>query len=255
MSYTLRTLLVVGALLAAMVALTLTGYRLGARRIARSTEQKVRGNVVDAAVFGLLGLLLAFSFHGAMGRFDEHRRLVGREVSAIGTLYDRIDLMPPYVQQQLRALLHRYVQSRIDVYEARVDPSSEAAIRSRDLRHEIWGLAVEACRVDVCPPSTQSLIYGSIADVYNFPVDQAVMARLHPPKVVFIMLFGLALLCAFLVGYDHAGLRRRNWFYLLVYPVAMAGIVWVILDLEFPRVGVVRVERFDQLLINLRDTM
>ncbi|MDX2094085.1 MAG: hypothetical protein SFX73_40010 [Kofleriaceae bacterium] len=87
-------------------------------------------------------------------------------------------------------------------------------------------------------------MFGGLAAMFDFPVAQAVMARLHPPNVVWGMLFALALLCAFLVGYDHAGLKSRSPFYLLV-----------ILDLEFPRVGVVRVERFDQLLVALRDTM
>jgi hypothetical protein len=254
MSYTVRTLLITGGLLGAMLGLALLGVRLGARRIARGEEPKVRGNVVDTAVFSVLGLLLAFSFSGSMGRFDEHRRLVGSEVSAIGTLYQRIDLMPDSSQLEMRGLMHDYVQSRIDLYHASLDPNSEEAERSRLLRERLWNTAVTACKT-ACSPATSTLVFGGLAAMFEFPVDQAVMARLHPPTVVWGMLFGLALLCAFLVGYDHAGLKTRSSFYLLVYPLTMAAIIWVILDLEFPRLGVVRVERFDQLLISLRDTM
>lgn len=254
MSYTLRTLLITGGLLGGMLALAFLGMRLGARRIAHGEEPKVRGNVVDAAVFSLLGLLLAFSFHGSMSRFDEHRRLVGAEVSTIGTLYQRIDLMPDTSQLEMRGLMHDYVQSRIDLYHAALDPSSEEAERSRLLRERLWDVAVDACRT-ACSPATSTLVFGGLAEMFDFPVDQAVMARLHPPYVVWAMLFALALLCAFLVGYDHAGMKTRSRFYLLVYPITMAAILWVVLDLEFPRVGVVRVEHFDQLLVSLRDTM
>ena len=68
-------LLTVG-MFTAMVGLVFAGHWFGARRQTKLGESKLRGNVVDGAVFGLLSLLLAFSFNGAVKRLDMHRSLI-----------------------------------------------------------------------------------------------------------------------------------------------------------------------------------
>ena len=60
---------------------------------------------VEGAVYGLLGLLIAFTFSGAGLRFDHRRSLVVEEANAIGTAYLRIDLLPEDAQPALRGAL------------------------------------------------------------------------------------------------------------------------------------------------------
>jgi hypothetical protein len=43
----------------------------------------------EGAVFGLMGLLLAFTISGALQRFDDRRQLVIQEATAATTAYDR----------------------------------------------------------------------------------------------------------------------------------------------------------------------
>ncbi len=57
---------------------------------------------VEGAVFGLVGLLIAFTFSGAGTRFDTRRQLVVEETNAIGTAYLRLDLLPAALQPALR---------------------------------------------------------------------------------------------------------------------------------------------------------
>ena len=106
-----------------------------------------------------------------------------------------------------------------------------------------------------CPAPSATLAFGGLNETFGYPLDQAVMRGMHPPWIVFAMLFGLALLCAFLAGLDQAGDTHRSWFRILVYPITMSAISWVILDLEFPRIGVFQVSSFDEMLITLRATM
>jgi hypothetical protein len=69
------------------------------------------------------------------------------------------------------------------------------------------------------------------------------------------MLFGLALASALLAGYGMAGAKARSWLHMLGFAAAMAVSVYVILDLEFPRLGLIRVDAFDQALVELRESM
>lgn len=254
-SYTLVTLAVTLCLCVAMVMLVLLGTRRGARRLARGGEAKLRGNVVDGSVFSLLALLVAFSFYGAVGRFDEHRKLVGAEANVLDGVYHALDLLPPAQRAPLKAKMRDYVQSRIDVYAAAVDPRSEAAARSRVLREQVWSGAVAACEAVACPAATVSLIMNGIDRMLDYPTEQAVMHRMHPPWVVFGMMFAMALLCAYFIGLDLAGAKDRSWLYILAYPVTLSAIVWVTLDLEIPRQGVVRLDEMTDLLVQLRDEM
>ena len=67
-------------------------------------------------MFSLYGLLLAFSFSGAAGRYDARKQLIVEEANAIGTAYLRVDLLPTETQPAMRAQFRNYVDSRLAVY-------------------------------------------------------------------------------------------------------------------------------------------
>jgi hypothetical protein len=52
-----------------------------------------------------------------------------------------------------------------------------------------------------------------------------------------------------------AGGRRRNWLHIVGFALVMTLAVYVIIDLEFPRLGFIKVDAADQMLMDLRDTM
>jgi hypothetical protein len=80
-------------------------------------------------------------------------------------------------------------------------------------------------------------------------------AQIHPPAVVFVMLFGLALAASALGGYGMAAAKSRSWIPMLGFAGATAVAVYVILDLEYPRLGLIQVSAFDQVLVELRESM
>jgi hypothetical protein len=69
------------------------------------------------------------------------------------------------------------------------------------------------------------------------------------------MLVGLALAASLLAGYGMAGSKMRSWFHMLGFALAIATAVYVVLDLEYPRLGLIRVDAFDQALVDLRESM
>jgi hypothetical protein len=79
--------------------------------------------------------------------------------------------------------------------------------------------------------------------------------QMHPPVVIYGMLVGLALASALMAGYGMAGGQTRNWLHILSFATVMAVAVYVIIDLEFPRLGLIRVDVFDQALVELRASM
>ena len=66
------------------------GRRIGVRQLAEEGETASKGlGAIEGAIFGLLGLILAFSFSGALSRFDSRRHLVVEEANDMSTAWLR----------------------------------------------------------------------------------------------------------------------------------------------------------------------
>src|SRR5580698_3177293 len=97
--------------------------------------------VIDGAVFGLLGLLLAFAFAGADSRFQARRQLIVQETNAIGTAYLRVDLLPDAAQPQIRQDFRDYVDKRIAFYKDLTDNPEQSKAEFAEanaLQQKIW---------------------------------------------------------------------------------------------------------------------
>ncbi len=47
----------------------------------------------------------------------------------------------------------------------------------------------------------------------------------------------------------------RNWLHMVAFAATVTLAVYVIIDLEYPRLGLIRVDSFDQALVELRAKM
>ena len=105
-------------LIVAILLLMEAGRRFGIRWRNINGETSLGGSgTVEAAVFGLMGLLIAFTFYGAETRFETRRSLIVDEANAIATAYLRLDLLPENAQPELRENFREYVKSRLAIYQ------------------------------------------------------------------------------------------------------------------------------------------
>jgi hypothetical protein len=255
MDYLFETSLFAVALLVCMLLLLELGRGIGRRRMESDAEGARAGlGAVDGAVFALLGLLIAFTFSGAAARFDTRRQLIVEEANAIRTAYLRLDMLPEKDQPALRDTFRKYVDARLLAYRKLPDIRAERAelAAATKLQGEIWRDAVAACRTD--PPATMVLL-PALNAVFDIATTRTMAAQMHPPKVVFGMRAGLALASSLLAGYGMAASRTRSWIHMVTFAAMMALAVYVILDMEVPRFGLIRVEAFDQVLIDVRKSM
>ena len=257
MQYALIVALGALALFAAMLALLELGGRLGARAFTRNPEATTGTSPMEGAVFALLGLLLAFTFFGAASRFDDRRKLIVDEANAIGTAYLRLDLLPASAQPALRDAFRRYVDQRLAVYRALPDlnASKIALERANEMQQQIWAAAVAGSTAAGSHPDSAKLLLPALNEMLDVATTRAMAMQMHPPPVVFGLLFILMLLSALLAGYAMAGAKTRNWLYRIAFAFTLAGAAYVILDLEYPRFGLIRVDAFDHALVDLQKSM
>lgn len=257
MNLTILCALSAVGLLLGMFALLEVGRRIGVRQLARDPEGARAGaGAVDGAVFALLGLLIAFTFSGAAARFDARRELIVQEANHIGTAWLRVDLLPASSQAVLRELFRKYVDSRLAVYRKLPDikAAQDELARSATLQNEIWARSVTACQTTEGQRAA-ILILPALNQMIDITTTRTFAAQMHPPRVIFVLLFALGLGCSLLAGYGMAGGRNRSWIHMIGFACVMAVAVYVILDLEYPRLGFIRVDAMDQVLVELRESM
>jgi len=236
-----------------MLVLMEVGRVVGSRRHARDVEGSHAGvGVVEGSVFGLLGLLMAFTFSGAASRFNDRRQLIVEEVNAIGTAWKRIDLLSPNTQPEVRDGFRRYLDARLAAYKKFPDLKASAAELAKAERtgEEIWSKAVADSGVP-----TRILLLPALNAMFDVAGARRLSAEIHPPLVIYLMLTVLALAGSLLAGYGMGEGQNRNWIHMIAFSLTIAVAAYVILDLEYPRLGLIRVDKFDRALVELRATM
>jgi len=253
----LNLALPVGFFVALLVSLEL-GRRAGRKAFASdATHTRSAGlAAVETVSFGLLGLLLAFTFTGAAARLDTRRGQIVDEANAIGTAWLRIDVLPASAQPGVRDAMRRYTDARIAVYQALSGSGIKAAqaeyARSVVLQKEIWTLAVAAAKE--VPPATIVLL-PALNSMFDIASTRLAATQIHPPFIVYVVLAVLSLVCAFLVGYQMGGTDTPSRAHIIVLAFILSLTFYVILDFEYPRLGFIRVDDFDQLLVQMRASM
>ena len=258
MSFTIIASLSSACLFFGMLIFSEVGRRIGIARLAHGSQGLAKGaGAAEAAVFGLLGLIMAFTFSGAASRFEARRHLITSEANAIGTAYLRIDLLPGDAQPEIRELFRRYLDTRSATYLNAGDQTATKAKLAEvaALQGEIWTKAFTACRRQEAPAQAAMLLLPALNEMIDITTTRAIATQNHPPLVVFVLLVVLSLIGALLVGYDTSPNKDRSWLHMVVFAAIMSLAVYVIVDLEFPRLGLIRVDAADQALIELRKSM
>jgi hypothetical protein len=242
----------------AMMAMSEIGRRMGVAQLARDPDGLAKGaGAAEGAVFALLGLLLAFTFSGAASRFEARRMLINEEANAIGTAYLRIDLLPKDAQPALRDMFRKYLDLRATVYRSSDD---ETAFKTRLaqsvlLQEDIWKHAMAALKSPEATSPANMLMVPALNEMFDITTTRQTATTNHPPVIIFVLLGALGLIGALLVGYGTSAIKRRDWLHQSMFALITGFAFYVIIDLEFPRLGLIRIDAADQLLIDLRSTM
>ncbi len=264
MMFELFSIMIAASFLAGCLALLAFGRRLGQRHIGNAGTGAMAGlDAVEGAVFALLGLLLAFAISGALQRFDERRQLIVQEAIAVGAAYDHLDLLQVGPRDALKGKLKEYLGARIELYNKPIgfDLEHERATYSQEqeatiaaLKAELWSGTVSACPA-ASYVSTCSILLPIIARVFETAQLRRGANEKHPPKIVFAMLYGFGLVGSLLGGFSMASSKAPSRVHLLAFAIALSFALFVLTNVEFPRLGLIRVDFFDHFLSDVHSRM
>ena len=102
------------------------GHRV--RHLSESLKEPF--GVLQAALLGVVGLLLAFGLSLAVSRYEDRRSNIVNEANAIGTTYLRAQTLAEPIRSRSLGLLIRYTRSAIRISDE--VPGSDEADDARD---------------------------------------------------------------------------------------------------------------------------
>jgi hypothetical protein len=228
-----------------MLTATELGFRLGRKFEARTPENvKSQISTVEAAILGILALLLGFTISMAVSRFETRKQLVLEEADAIGTSSLRAQLLPAPAGPEIESLLRQYVNIRVQYGTAGNDLArlEDLNRQTARLQTEFWTRTAVYAQQDPNPVRV-GLLLQSLNKAIDLAEARWMAFQNHVPESVIYVNAAVGLLSATLVGYSFGVNGRRNIFSMFMLAVSITLVLAVIIDLDRPRSGYIRVSQ------------
>jgi len=220
------------------------GYRYAARRGGADDEKEAWAfGLAQAAIFGLIALILGFSFSFSVGRFEQRRSLVVAETEVIRTTFLRGAFLPPDKATRFRATLVDYARARLNAYGKMDDAQAEerALERCDELQAGLWEMVASTARRDPRSPFFADLTRSVIALVDVAEQQQAALNNHVPRAVIGIVVLG-TLLGAFVLGLTFGRAKSPNVLLAAIFCLLFAATVFTIIDLDHPQAGFITID-------------
>ncbi len=211
-------------------------------------DSKDEGYILSA-VLGLLALLVGFTFSMALNRYETRRELVVQEANAIGTARLIVQVLEDPRRSELTALFARYVDLRLMGSREHADPATLG--ETARVRRELWEEVSEVSRAHPTAQSSRALI-DAVTAMFDVAAARRAELDAYIPTRVLEILVLYAIVSAGVLGYVLAGTNVRHFIATSILFVALTLAITLVLDIDRPRRGSIRVPQQPMLDLETR---
>jgi len=197
--------------------------------------------VLQGALLGVVGLILAFGLTLAVGRYEDRRAAVVSDANAIGTTYLRAQLLAEPVRTRSLALLRRYDDLALRLsHEVPNSPAMQVTIAEEDVvQRRLWGLGGQA--IGAAPIASVPRLY---VDALNTMIDQqtvrvSALNNRVPGPVLALEVIGASVALGLLALY--LSVVGRGLWPMVLATVLVTMLLLVTFDLDRPTRGLITV--------------
>jgi hypothetical protein len=217
------------------------GILIGHRVREHADELKEPIGIIQAALLGFVGLLLAFGLSRAVSRYEDRRSNVVTVANAIGTAYLRAQTLHEPVRSRSLDLLVDFNRTAVSVSDhVPGSAGAKAAVATEDgLERQLWRLAGSA--LDTSPVASAPRLYvESLNEMFDSENARVVALGNRIPTAVLILdLVGSALALGLLAAY--LKVTGRGEATVVLASALVAFLLLVTTDLDRPTRGLIRV--------------
>jgi hypothetical protein len=220
---------------------TALGIFLGRRVRHLSESLKEPFGVLQAALLGLVGLLLAFGLSLAVSRYENRRSNIVDEANAIGTTYLRAQTLAEPGRGRSLVLLRDYTRTAIHLSDQvpGSDEADDARRREEQIERRLWSLAGVA--LERAPTASAPRLYvESLNEMFDGETARVAALRNRVPTAVLLLeVLGSALALGLLAAY--LTLVGRGVLAVVLASALVAFLLLVTADLDRPTRGLIQV--------------
>lgn len=234
--YDLNIIYLVSGLFVLMFAIIFAGYKIGLRKVNADTDN----STLLSALLALMGLLLAFTFGMSGSRYDERRNYIIAESNSIGTAILRADLYPDSISKKIRNDFRTYLDARIAFLEAgRNEEKVNSALKHATLASkDLWQTATEHSFSETYRTASLMMI-----PALNEVFDSASMVNesfhVTVPDSIIVLLLIFSAVSSFFIGYTCGIKKRFDKLLITGFCLLTCVVIYIILDLDRPRRGLI----------------
>lgn len=241
-------------LLVMMMLCIWLGSAIGEKKFKGEYAENAANKTIIGSVFGLMAFLLAFSFSMSGSRFESRRTASISEANAIGTAILRADLYPEAERNAFRADFKNYLQARIDYLASAWDDAKLNGIQERQkaAADNLWSRAM---RLSINAPSIipSNQMIPSLNEMFDSATTNDYSELMRVPESIVVMLFVLSFVSAFFMGYSSAEKGKLDWYVAFGFCFLSVLVIFITLDLDRPRRGLIQLDTSHQAIISLMD--
>lgn len=228
-------------LLAVVLGATALGLVLGRYLRHHSEHLREPFGVLQAALLGLVGLVLAFGLALAVGRYESRRAAVVDDANAIGTTYLRAETLQEPIRTQSLRLLVRYTDTSIRLSNAipGSTASGEAVADGSELQRRLWALAAQAL-AEAPQASAPRLYVETLNDMIDMQTVRVAALNNRVPGAVLALEVIFAAAALGLLAF-YLALLGRGVLPVLLAAVLIGCLLLVTFDLDRPTRGLIDV--------------
>ena len=216
-------------------------------------EVELKGRIT-AAAFGILSLLMAFTFSVAMSKFETQRRLIAQEAAYINTAILRTDIYPDSTRNQLRAYFKEYIEAKIAYYDELNNDISGQKLKSAMLTSKkIWDLVVLEMQNNQNSFRSAQMI-PALNNMIDISITRDGEKISKVPMLVLWVLLIFMLIDGFVVGIEIFD-KDKPLVVMTANALIMSLTLNLIIELHQPRTGLINLDGVEQKIVDLREVL
>jgi hypothetical protein len=234
-------------LMAAMLAMALLGIMVRPKRSYASL------GALEGSLFGLLGLLLAFTFSMSASRYDTRREVIVEEANDIGTAVLRADMYVDSERVAFRKDFNGYLEARIAYHDAALDTVKRRTANDDAARYAalLWKRSTALSR-NPANLSASNQMVPALNAMFDIATTRDAALNAQIPASIIILLFIISICCSFFVGMSFSKDQRTNWPMIIGFCLLTMCVVYTIIDLDRPYRGLIRGDKNEKYIRSLR---
>lgn len=252
--YELDTWIISSVLSMLMLIAIYIGRRFGRNR-SKDYADNPGTSAVTASLYGLLGLLLAFTFGMSGERFKDRKETIVKEANAIISARSRVRLYADSVQPLFQTYFDRYINSRVHYYQGNADTSRIKETIQEGSIHadELWNLAIHHSKINGNLLVSSQMI-PALSQMFELNNAQFLSEYNRTPASILTMLFTLSVSAAFVAGHTSIGKGIFDWWMAIGFCLLTSMVIFFIIDLDKPRRGLITLDKYERAITDLRDS-